>query len=169
MASSMSTQIGVRCPAVEKLASPQQAPGKLHDETWAGILQKQGLRISQEVEIAPGCAAVVARPSCPDHSPEPPGPGRIIRNIRADRGNVTLHANLGCAPHAWDTARNAQTSLTRGTDTVARGRGVCEPGRTKPLSTSTLASCCGRVRSFYSRRWEVCMMRRGQVALGASA
>ena len=41
----MSTRLGVRCPAVEKLASPQQAPGSLHDEMWAGILQKQGLRI----------------------------------------------------------------------------------------------------------------------------
>ena len=29
-ASSMSTRTGVRCPAVEKLASPQQAPGSLH-------------------------------------------------------------------------------------------------------------------------------------------
>ena len=47
----MSTRIGVRCLAVEKLASPQQAPGSLHDEMWAGILQKQGLWISQEVEI----------------------------------------------------------------------------------------------------------------------
>ena len=53
-ASSMSTRFGVRCPAVEKLASPQQAPGKLHDETWAGILQKPRLRISQEVEIIRG-------------------------------------------------------------------------------------------------------------------
>ena len=35
-------------------------PGNLHDEMWAGILQKQGLGISQEVEIVPGCAAVVA-------------------------------------------------------------------------------------------------------------
>ena len=46
-ASIMSTRIGVRCPAVEKLASPQQAPEKLHDEMWAGILQKQGLRMSR--------------------------------------------------------------------------------------------------------------------------
>ena len=36
-ASSMSTRFGVRCLAVEKLASPQQAPGILHDETWAGF------------------------------------------------------------------------------------------------------------------------------------
>ena len=29
----------------------------------------------------PGCAVSVACPSCLDHSPEPPGPGRIIRNM----------------------------------------------------------------------------------------
>ena len=29
-ASSMSTRLGLRCPVVEKLASPQQAPGSLH-------------------------------------------------------------------------------------------------------------------------------------------
>ena len=39
---STSTRAGVRCPAVEKLASPQQAPGSLHGEVWASILQKQG-------------------------------------------------------------------------------------------------------------------------------
>ena len=78
---SMSTRIGVRCPAVEKLASPQQAPGKLHDEVWASILHNQGPKIFREVEIVPGCAVRVACPSCPDHSPEPPGPGRIIRNM----------------------------------------------------------------------------------------
>ena len=41
----MSTRLGVRCPAVEKLASPQQAPGSLHGEVWASILQKQGPKI----------------------------------------------------------------------------------------------------------------------------
>ena len=80
-ASSMSTRIGVRCPAVEKLASPQQAPGSLHGEVWASILQKQGPQISREFEIVPGCVVTVACPSCPDHSPEPPGPGRIMRML----------------------------------------------------------------------------------------
>ena len=78
---SMSTRIGVGCPAVDKLASPQQAPGRLHDEVWTSILQNQGPKIFREVEIIPGCAATVDCPSCPDHSPEPPGPGRIIRNM----------------------------------------------------------------------------------------
>ena len=80
-ASSMSTRIGVRCPAVEKLASPQQAPESLHGEVWNSILQNQGPKIFREVEIVPGCAVTVACPSCPDHSPEPPGPCRIIRNM----------------------------------------------------------------------------------------
>ena len=41
----------------------------------------QGPLISQEVEIVLGCAVMVANPTCPDHSPEPPGPGRKIRNM----------------------------------------------------------------------------------------
>ena len=80
---STSTRIGVRCPAVEKLASPQQAPGSLHGEIWASILQKHCLKIFREVEIVPGCALVVACPSCPDYFLESPGPGRIIRNMLA--------------------------------------------------------------------------------------
>ena len=67
---SMCTRTGVRRPAVEKLASPQQASLKLHEETWAGLLQNRGLRISQEVEIVPGCSVRVASPSGPDHYPE---------------------------------------------------------------------------------------------------
>ena len=75
------TRTGVRRPAVEKLASPQQASLKLHDETWAGLLKNQGPRIFREVEIIPGCAVRVACPSCPDYYPEPPGPGIVIRNM----------------------------------------------------------------------------------------
>ena len=59
----------------------QQAPLKFLEETWAGLLQNQGPRISGVVEIIPGCAVTVACPSCPDNSPEPPGPGRVIRNM----------------------------------------------------------------------------------------
>ena len=75
----MSSRLGVGRPAVE-LASPQQTPGRLHEE-WAGLLQKQGLRFSQEVEIVPGCAVTVNCPSCPDNSLVSPGPGRVIRNM----------------------------------------------------------------------------------------
>ena len=48
---------------------------------WASLLDKQGPLIFREEEIVSGCAVLVACPSCPDHSPEPPGPGRIIRNM----------------------------------------------------------------------------------------
>ena len=57
----------------------------------------QGLRISQEVDIIPGCAVSVACPSCPDNSPVSPGPGRVIRNMlgwsqleKTDRSGVWL-------------------------------------------------------------------------------
>ena len=78
---SMSTQLGVGRLAVEKLASLQKAPGRLHDETWAGLLRNQGPKIFREVKIVSGCAVAVACPSSPDYSPGPPGPGRIIGNM----------------------------------------------------------------------------------------
>ena len=46
---SMSTRDQVGCPAVEKLASLQQAPGRLHVETWAGRDENPSLSISQVV------------------------------------------------------------------------------------------------------------------------
>ena len=64
-----------------EFAHTQQTPLKMHDETWAGILRSQSPKIFREVEIVPGCVAMVACPSCPDYSPEPPGQGRIIRNM----------------------------------------------------------------------------------------
>ena len=75
------TRTRSRRPAVEKLASPQQASLKLHDEMWAGLPINLGPRIFREVEIVPGCAVRVACPSCPDYYPEPPGPGIVIRNM----------------------------------------------------------------------------------------
>ena len=57
------------------------APEKLHVETWAGRSQGPGLRISQELEIVPGCAVTVTRPSCPFNTPVAPGPGRVVRNM----------------------------------------------------------------------------------------
>ena len=57
---SMSTRCQVGCPAVEKLASLQQAPGRLHVETLAGRDENPSLPISQVVvEIMPGCADMV--------------------------------------------------------------------------------------------------------------
>ena len=42
------TRTGVRRPAVEKLASPQQASLKLHDEMWAGLPMNLGPRFSRK-------------------------------------------------------------------------------------------------------------------------
>ena len=78
---SMSTRAGVRRSAVYESAHTQQTPLKLHAETWEGLLRNQGPKIFQEVEIVPGCAVRVARPSCPDYYPESPGPGILIRNM----------------------------------------------------------------------------------------
>ena len=72
-------QVGLS--AGKKRSISQQQSRKLHEEMWASLLDKQGPLIFQEVEIIPECAVLVARPSCPDHSPEPPGPGRKIRNM----------------------------------------------------------------------------------------
>ena len=78
---STSTRTGVRRSAVYGSAHTQQTPLKLHVETWEGLLRNQGPKIFREVEIVSGCAVRVACPSCPDYFPEPPKPGRIIRNM----------------------------------------------------------------------------------------
>ena len=77
---SMSTRGQVGCPAAEKLASLQQAPGRLHVETWAGREGNPILSISQVVEILPGCADMVTRLPPPLFSSVSPGPGREVRN-----------------------------------------------------------------------------------------
>ena len=64
---------------MEKPASLQQAPGRLHVETWAGRVGKPSLPISQVVEIMPGCADMVTRLP-PLFSSVSPGPGREVRN-----------------------------------------------------------------------------------------
>ena len=76
---SMSTRCQVGCPAVEKLASLQQAPGRLHDETWAGRVGNLSLPISQVVEIVPRCADMVTCLLPPFFSSVSPGPGREVR------------------------------------------------------------------------------------------
>ena len=77
---STSTREQVGCPAVEKLASLQQAPGRLHVETWAGRNGNPSLSISQGVEILPGCADMVTCLPPPFFSSVSPGPGREVRN-----------------------------------------------------------------------------------------
>ena len=77
---SLSTRCQVGCPAVEKLAAPQQAPGRLHVETWAGRNGNPSLPISQVVETMSGCADMVTRLPPPFFSSVSPGPGREVRN-----------------------------------------------------------------------------------------
>ena len=72
---SMSTRCQDRCPAVEKFASSQQAPRRLHDETWAGGVGNLSLPISPAVEIFPGCADMVTRLPPPFFSSMSPGTG----------------------------------------------------------------------------------------------
>ena len=78
---SMSTRCQDRCPAVEKPASLQQAPGGLHVETWAGREGNPSLSISQLVEIVPRCADMVTRLLPPFFSSVSPGPGRVRNGI----------------------------------------------------------------------------------------
>ena len=100
----MSTRLWVGCPAVEKLASPQQAPGSLHEEVWTSILRNQGPKISRELEIIPGCVVSVACPSCPDQSLEPPGPGRVNRNMLG-WSQVEKTAGSGSMVVPWCSSR----------------------------------------------------------------
>ena len=55
--------------------------GERYWSLLSGLLRNQGPKIFREVEIVPGCAVMVACPSCPDDSPEPPGPDRATRNM----------------------------------------------------------------------------------------
>ena len=71
----------VRLSAGKKRSFSQQQSRKLHGEMWASLQDKQGPWIFREEEIVSGCAVLVDCPSCPDHSPGPPGPGGIIRNM----------------------------------------------------------------------------------------
>ena len=77
---SMSTRCQVGCLAVQKSASLQQAPGRLHVETWAGRNGNPSLPISQVVEIMSGCADMVTCLPPPFFSSVSPGPGREVRN-----------------------------------------------------------------------------------------
>ena len=70
----------VRRLVVKKLASLQQASGRLHDETWAGRAQSSSLPIFQVVEIAPGCPDTVYCLPLLFLASVSPGPGREVRN-----------------------------------------------------------------------------------------
>ena len=131
---STSTRFGVGRPTVEKLASPQQASPKLHVEAWAGLLRNQGLRFSQEEEIVPGCAVAVACPSCPDNSPEPPGPGRVIRNMlgwsqleKTARSGVWLFRSALRGENLFSSFYAQQETGLRRDRTTQRGRSLWIP------------------------------------------
>ena len=95
---SMSTPCQDRCPAVKKLVSLQQAPGRLHVETWTGRGGNPSLQISQEVEIMPGCADMVTRLPPPFFSSVSPGPGRKVRNgIGWSLMEKTARSEYGCS------------------------------------------------------------------------
>ena len=138
---SMSTRLGVGRPAVEKLASPQQAPGRFHEEAWAGLSQKQGPRISQEVEIVPVCAVTVACPSCPDNSPVSPGPGREIRNMLGwSRLEETDRSGVLDAAGDWERKGSYRTAWAVPCDSSC----TCSYGYDKaPLSGHILESGVG--------------------------
>ena len=153
---SMSTLTGVWRPAVEELASPQQASLKLHEEMWAGLLQNQGLGISQEVEIVPGCAARVACPACPDYYPESPGPGIVIRNMvgwtlleKTERSGVWLLRGALQGENLFSLLDAAGDWKKKGR-TAQRGRSLVTPHvlvhmrmDMAPLSGHTLESGAG--------------------------
>ena len=138
---------------MDESAHPQQAPLKLHDETWAGILRNQGPRIFREVEIVPGCAVLVACPSCPDHSSEPPGPGGIIRNTlgwslleETDTSGVCLFRGALRGENLFLPLTQLETGKGSGR-TAQRGRSPVIPhalGRMRtPLSGHILESGAG--------------------------
>ena len=118
----MSTRLGVGRPAGKELAPLQQAPEKLHVETWAGRKQGPGLRISQEVEIVPGCAVTLSGPSCPFGTPVSPGPGRIIRNMLGwSMEEKTVGSGVWLFRGALQ-GENLFSSLSAAGDWVKRGR-----------------------------------------------
>ena len=75
--------LGIRlgCLLGKSVLFPSSSQESCMERCGQVYLIKQGPWILREEEIVSGCAVLVACPSCPDHSPEPPGPGRIIRNM----------------------------------------------------------------------------------------
>ena len=70
----------------------------MHEEMWASLLKKQGPLISREVEIFPGCAVMVACPTCPDKSLELLGPGKVIKTCWVDHNwRKQLGLGFGCS------------------------------------------------------------------------
>ena len=77
---SKSTRCQGWCPAVEKLASLQQAPGRLHAETWAGRGDNPSLFSPGSGNHAGVCGHSCSPSSLLPFSSVSPGPGREVRN-----------------------------------------------------------------------------------------
>ena len=127
---------------MDESAHPQQTPLKLHDETWAGILRNQGPRIFGEVEIVLGCAVAAACPSCPDHSPEPPGLSRIIGNMlgwtlegKTDQSGVWLFRGALQGENLFSSLDVAGDWETKGSYHTAWA---------VPCDSSRICSCMGK-------------------------
>ena len=129
---------------------------KLHAETWEGLLRNQGPAIFREMEIGSGCAVRVAYPSCPDYSPEPPGPDRVIRNMigwslqeQTERSGVWLFRVPSKEGNFFRSLTYLETGKGRGR-TTQRGRSPVIPHALvhmrmdmAPLSGRTLESGAG--------------------------
>ena len=127
----------------KKRSFSQQQSRKLHEEMWASLLEKQGPSIFREVEIVSGCAVVVACPSCPDHSPESPGPGRIIRT-HAGVGQTwrkQLGLGYGCSVVP---SKGRVFSLPLSQQETGSGRGrTTQRGRSLVVLRALVRTCTG--------------------------
>ena len=104
----------------------------------AGLLNKQGPRISREVEIFPGCAATVACPSCLDNSPVSPGPGRVIRNMLGwSQLEKTVRSGVSLFRGALQ-GENLFSSLVAAGDWVRKGS--CHTAWSVPCGSSCICS-----------------------------
>ena len=139
---SMSTRCQDRCPAVKKLASSQQAPGRLHDETWAGRVGNLSLPISQALKIVPRCADMVTRLHPPLFSSVPPGPGREVRNgIGWTSLEKTARSRVGGA--GCFEGSSAFFALAAAGDWVKQGS-FLTAREVLPLSSSSCSYACGQ-------------------------
>ena len=85
---STSTRYKVWRPTVGESALLQQASGRLPHEAWVGHVQSSSLRISQDVEIGPGCVVTVSRLPTPDFATSSLGRGAEARRWLGARSGV---------------------------------------------------------------------------------
>ena len=113
-------------PAVKELAPLQQAPGSL------------SLKISQEVEIVPGCAVKVSFVPYPFIAPVPLGPGRDVRNMMGwSLVETTARSGVWWFGGALK-GENVMSSLCAAGDWVKKGS--CHTAWSVPLLSSCSCS-----------------------------